>query len=255
MLSNWLILLQEDRVWGHSATQHRLSEQYRPTQSLARVSFLSEAGNQIEAYLLEPSASCPAELQALPLRELLPEISADAFNLLAKARQLLLFEQQYRFCHHCGGQLHRCETETLAKQCNRCDAVHYPRIDPCVIVAVAKGQQILLASPHRLQGKLYSVVAGFVEPGETLEQTLVRELAEETGIRVKNLRYFGSQPWPFERNLMVGFIAEWADGEVNHDPEELLHAGWFSFDALPNIAPPGTIARQMIEYLRKKARP
>ena len=254
MLSNQLVFIQGDRVWVDSQFHYRLSMPQCPTHAQAHVRFDAEEGVILDAYLMDENADCFAGLTALPMRELLAHLSPEQFNLLGRARQLLLFEQQYQFCHHCGHSLLRSNQESQAKQCSHCNALHYPRIDPCVIVAISKGEQILLASPHRIKG-LYSVVAGFIEAGETLEQTIVREVAEETGVQIKNLRYFGSQPWPFQRNLMMGFTAEWASGTLQPDPDELDDAGWFSFDQLPNIAPAGTIARDMIEYLREQARP
>ena len=133
-------------------------------------------------------------------------------------------------------------------QCQDCRTLHYPRISPCVIVAVRKENQILLAQHPRHKTGMYTVIAGFVESGETLEECVAREVQEETGLQITNIRYFGSQPWAFPSNMMMGFLAEYAGGEVKPDYSELSDAQWFSPDTLPELAPKGTIARELIEH-------
>jgi NAD+ diphosphatase len=130
----------------------------------------------------------------------------------------------------------------------------YPRISPAVIVAVVKGDKLLLARARRFPPGLYSVLAGYVEPGETLEECVVREVREETGVTVKNLRYFDSQPWPFPHSLMVAFTAEYADGEIRIDESELLDAGWYAADALPSLPDPITVARRLINWFTSRSR-
>jgi NAD+ diphosphatase len=117
-----------------------------------------------------------------------------------------------------------------------------------VIVLVRHRDRVLLARSHRFAAVRYSVLAGFVEPGETLEEAVVREIREEVGVRVQNIRYFGSQPWPFPHQLMVGFVCDYAGGEIRIDPAELADARWFRWDALPEIPPPMSIARQLIDW-------
>jgi NAD+ diphosphatase len=121
-------------------------------------------------------------------------------------------------------------------------------VSPAIIVAVVKDRQLLLAHSTRFTAKFYSVLAGFVEPGETLEDCVQREVFEEVGVRVRNIRYFGSQPWPFPDSLMVAFTAEYAGGEIRVDPVEIADAGWFSAGALPAIPPRISIARQLIDW-------
>ncbi|MDF2185482.1 NAD(+) diphosphatase [Grimontia hollisae] len=179
------------------------------------------------------------------LRSLL-HLPATLFNLAGRAIQLDYMRQTQKFCSHCGN-LNHFEASHPAMVCPSCDAVHYPKISPCVIVAVKKGDQILLAHHPRHKNGMYTVIAGFVETGETLEQCVAREVKEETGIEVCNIRYFDSQPWAFPSNLMVGFIADYASGDINPDYEELTDARWFSADNLPLVAPKGTIARRLIE--------
>ncbi|MCG7498951.1 NAD(+) diphosphatase [Vibrio sp. Of7-15] len=179
------------------------------------------------------------------LRELLTAERA-LFDLASKAVQFGIMSQTFRFCPQCGGR-NNLNHNQLAMQCHECRTLHYPRISPCIIVAVRKGDQILLAQHPRHRNGLYTVIAGFVEVGETLEQCVHREVKEETGIDISNVRYFGSQPWAFPSNLMAGFIAEYAGGELKPDYSELSDAQWFSKDELPLLAPEGTIARELIK--------
>ena len=141
-----------------------------------------------------------------------------------------------------------------AKICQQCGLVNYPRVSPAIIVAVIKDDQILLARSGRFPGGFFSVLAGFVEPGESLEACVKREVFEETGIAVQNIRYFGSQPWPFPDSLMVGFTAEYAGGDIQIDGREIVAADWYSRDNLPNIPPGISIARQLIDWFAEKVR-
>ncbi len=118
---------------------------------------------------------------------------------------------------------------------------------PCIIVAIRREDSILLARHVRHRNGVHTVLAGFVEVGETLEQAVAREVMEESGIKVKNLRYITSQPWPFPQSLMTAFMAEYDSGEIVIDPKELLEANWYRYDDLPLLPPPGTVARRLIE--------
>ncbi len=162
------------------------------------------------------------------------------------ARQLLHWRQTHRFCGVCGAPLTRHATER-AMACAGCGHIAYPRINPVVITLVHRGDQLLLA--HKAGGLVpfWSLIAGFVEAHETLEQTVEREIAEEVGLRVKNIRYASSQPWPYPNNLMIGFTAEYAGGEITPDGEEIAEAGWFDRDHLPPIPSPVSIARRLID--------
>ena len=133
------------------------------------------------------------------------------------------------------------------RRCPACAAVFYPRISPAVIVLVERGDQVLLARGAAFPGKWFSLLAGFVEPGEALEETAAREVREEVGIELAGLRYFGSQPWPFGRSLMVGFTAQYAGGELRPDGQEIAEAGWFAAHAMPPLPPRLSIARALID--------
>jgi len=183
--------------------------------------------------------------ELISLRYLL-EIDEALFLAVSKAVQYGNMTQTLRFCPQCGGRNHLNHQE-FAMQCNDCRVLHYPRIYPCIIVAIRWDNKILLAQHSRHTTELYTVIAGFVEVGETLEQTVSREVFEETGLKVTNIRYFGSQPWAFPSSMMIGFMADYESGEIKPDYSELSDAKWFDVDNMPTIAPLGTIARVLIE--------
>ena len=131
--------------------------------------------------------------------------------------------------------------------CPACNRVYYPRISPAVIVLVTRGEEALLARNSRFPLPFFSTLAGFSEVGESLEETLVREVREEVGIDVGDVRYFGSQPWPFPNSLMIGFFAEYRSGELKLDPDEIAEAAWFKREELPMVPPPVSIARKLID--------
>jgi len=141
-----------------------------------------------------------------------------------------------------------------ARRCPACDLSFYPRISPAIIVLVRRGEEALLGQGNRFPGAFYSTLAGFVEPGETLEETLAREVREEVGVEVKDLRYFGSQPWPFPHSLMIAFTAEYAGGELRPDGVEIEECAWFDPDALPKLPPPISISRRLIDTVAGKLR-
>ena len=186
-----------------------------------------------------------APADAPTLRTLLAEGPDGLAQAAGRAAQLLDWEATHRFCGSCGAASERSSTE-LVRVCPRCGATTYPRISPAVIMAVRRGDEILLARRAGMRTSFWSVLAGFVEPGETLEQAVAREVAEEAGIEVEEIRYAGSQPWPFPSQLMIGFRAAYAGGELRIDQTELADAGWFGPDALPPIPGRFTIANRLI---------
>lgn len=165
--------------------------------------------------------------------------------LFGRAWQVANFIRTHKFCGQCGNKMFPIAWE-VATQCRNCGHRAYPRISPAVIMAIVKNGKILLGKNKRHKGDIYSVLAGFVEVGETLEQTVERETKEEAGITVKNIRYFGSQPWPFPHNIMVGYIADYNSGELNIDTNELIDANWYGADELPELPGEHTIARLLI---------
>jgi NAD+ diphosphatase len=183
------------------------------------------------------------------LRSLLGALPDPLFSLAGRAYQVVDWERTNQYCGKCGGLTEPLDGER-ARSCPGCGIHFFPRVTPAVIVAVVRDRKILLAHAHRFPSAFYSVLAGFVEPGESFEECVRREVREEVGIEVTNLRYFGSQPWPFPHSLMVGFTAEHAEGELAIEEKEIVHAGWFGADEIPRLQVPrhGTIARRLIEW-------
>lgn len=183
---------------------------------------------------------------------LLGETGEDIVLISGLANQLVYWSSAHKYCGKCGKPTEDKKDER-AKFCPSCSQVYYPRLSPAIIVAVVRDSKLLLANSPRFPAKFYSVLAGFVEPGENLEECVKREVYEEVGIEVKNIKYFGSQPWPYPDSLMVGFTAEYAGGEIVVDKNEIGDAGWFSREEIPRIPPSISIARKLIDWFINKA--
>jgi NAD+ diphosphatase len=189
-----------------------------------------------------------------PAREVIRFPADDAAALVSAGRQLLHWRRIHRFCGCCGTPMADKEDER-ARVCPGCGHLAFPRLNPAVIVAVHRDGELLLGRNSRYrQRRLFSLVAGFVEVGETLEQAVRREVLEETGVAIRNLVYFGSQAWPFPSTLMLGFRAEYAGGDIQLRDRELEEAGWFRAQALPEIPGPGIISRALIYYFVNRCR-
>ena len=193
-----------------------------------------------------PDAEAPEGYEFRDLRGLWGG-DEDFFRVAGRAKQIVEWNRTHRFCGRCGAETVP-GREELAKQCPRCGMVFFPRLSPAAIVLVHRGDELLLArSPHFPPG-MYSALAGFVEPGESIEETVRREVREEVGVEVGDVRYFGSQPWPFPNSLMIGFIADYAGGELKiGDPLEIEDARWYRTNDLPELPPKVSIARAMID--------
>ena len=196
---------------------------------------------------LPKETELPPNMNFLGLRGLFGHLKDHFYTIAVRALGIINWDRTHRFCGQCGSSAEK-HGDILARQCPSCGLTLFPRISPAVIVLVERNGKALLARAGRFPEELYSVLAGFVEPGETLEETVKREVKEETGIDVKNIRYFGSQPWPFPDSLMIGFTARYAGGEIKVDNEEILDAGWFSADRLPTIPGKISIARSLIDW-------
>lgn len=204
-------------------------------------------GQDVFTAAVAETAPPPPGYRFEDLRRLLGLADDRCFALAGRAFQILEWERTHRFCGRCGTPTEAHAQGERARVCPACGLAAYPRINPCVIVAVTRGEEILLARAQRFNRPLFSTLAGFVEAGESAEETLLREVREEVGITVRNPRYFGSQSWPFPGNLMLGFHAEYESGELCLQEEEIAEAGFFHYRALPPIPPPGTIAHALIQ--------
>lgn len=192
----------------------------------------------------------PAELEPVELRSITGLTGDPGLFLLAgTANHILHWNRMNQYCGRCGYKTTD-KADERAKVCPSCGNVVYPRISPATITAVLRGDEILLARNRNFQGNLHSLIAGFTEPGETLEQCAAREIGEEVGIKVKNIRYFGSQPWPFPDSLMVAFTAEYESGDITVDNNEIMEADWYSAGALPEIPSSDSIAGKIIRWYR-----
>lgn len=180
----------------------------------------------------------PEGAQFRDLRQLFGRLPDGLMSVAARAVQIVDWDRTHQFCGACASptQYHG---KMRSRVCGNpsCRLEFYPRLSPAIIVAVERGPEILLGrSPHFPPG-IYSVLAGFVDPGESVEEAVAREVYEETRIRVKNIRYYGSQAWPFPNSLMLGYQADYESGEVTPDPEEIEDAAFFHVDAIPRRFP------------------
>lgn len=197
--------------------------------------------------------SLPDGMDFKDLRQVYGLLEEDLFVLGGRAVQIVEWDRTHQYCGRCGNKTQTKEKER-AKVCAKCGLHNFPRLSPAIIVAVERGTEILLARSAHFPKGMFSVLAGFVEPGETIEECVVREVKEEVGITVGNVRYFGSQPWPFPNSLMLGFTAEYVEGELELDPSEIAEAGWFRGDSLPSVPGRISIAGRMIRWFQEKSR-
>ena len=190
----------------------------------------------------------PGNYRLVNLRALYGKVDTDFWSISGYARQIHDWNLNFQFCGRCG-QKTRAEKNEHARVCQECRLISYPRISPAIITAVVKDDRILLARGVNFPNKkMFSVLAGFVAPGETLEDCVRREIYEESGIKIKNIQYFKSQPWPFPDSLMIGFTAEYAGGSMSIDTTEILEAGWFTKDNLPLVPGKQSLAGELIEW-------
>ena len=184
------------------------------------------------------------------LRQALLEADDELAGLLNRSAQLNSWFRNHRFCSRCGTPVSG-HLSDFAAHCDACGYHQYPRISPCIIVLVVRqgpqGEQCLLAHAAHFDTDRYSTLAGFIEAGETVEHAVAREVREEVGIEIKNIRYWKSQPWPFPHSLMLGFFADYDSGQLVPDGKEILKAQWFDPDKLPQIPPKLSISRELID--------
>jgi len=204
--------------------------------------------------LAEPAAAAgprarvdlPEGMRAAGLRSWFGVVDDETLSIAMRAVQVLEWDRTHRFCGACGTPTEQVGHER-AKRCPACELVVYPRISPAMMVLVTRGRELLLGRGLNFPPGRYSALAGFMEAGETIEDTVHREVMEEAGVQVKNLRYFGSQSWPFPNSLMIAFQAEYAGGEMRANPSELADAQWFTPQTLPQLPPRLSIARALID--------
>lgn len=208
-------------------------------------------GKPLRAVRIAPDALLPAEYEAVPFQGSDVRLDNVLATVAGRAAQILHWEKHSHFCSHCGGGLSRI-TASWGKRCASCGDEHFPHIHPCIIVLVRRGAELLLIRNAAWNVGRLSLVAGFLDFGESLEECVQREVREEAGVEVTNIRYVGSQCWPFPSQQMIGFLADYAGGEVRPDGVEVVEAHWFSEDALP-LSPGGkrSISRWIIDTFGK----
>ena len=199
----------------------------------------------------DDTLSLPEGLIKTHLREVMHTYPSHLFEILSRAKQLTHWLQDNQYCGRCGNPLHF-SPKLSALQCPECGFFAFPRLSPACIVLVSRGNEILLARSPQFTKGVYSILAGFVEAGEDAEACVHRELKEEVGLKIKNLRYFGTQPWPFPHSLMIGYFAEYESGELVLQEEEIEDAQWFTKENLPQLPNASSISYRMIQAWLKE---
>lgn len=192
------------------------------------------------------SAASSDDFKHEQLMALFTHLPDHVWTLAGRAVQIAEWHRTHQFCGRCGERTEAVRGER-ARRCPACGLLNFPRLSPAVITVVTDGPRILLARGRTFGRPMYSALAGFVEPGESLEECVAREVKEEVGVDVTNVRYYKSQPWPFPNSLMLGFFADYAGGEINCQESEIVDAQWYTPDALPDMPGRMSIARWLID--------
>ena len=247
---DYIILVKEERLYAS------IAQNWRPLQfkdipkeigySLQTSSFIfvDNINNQ-RCYVVEYQEMLD-EVYLSSLRSHMHAISDFEYQLASRSLQLMTWYKQHQFCGQCGRRTQFDVTEK-ALSCAPCNLTYYPRISPCMMCLIVRGEECLLARHGRHPEGFYATLAGFVEAGESLEQTVHREVFEEVGLKVKNLSYFSSQSWPFPHQLMVGYFAEYDSGDIDIDNEEIVDAQWFHYSNLPIRPNAESLSGQLID--------
>ncbi len=207
---------------------------------------IAETPANVLSLELTAAAREPAALKKAAVRECFAVMSEADSARVARARSLLKWHDGMRVCPRCGTPL-ECDARLTAKNCPACRTQYFPRIEPCIIALVIRDGKILLARHKQHAQTVFTCIAGFIEAGESAEHAVLREVQEETGLKIKNIRYFASQSWPYPDQLMLGFFADYQSGSLALQTEELHEAAWFSPDALPPIPKAGSMANRLID--------
>lgn len=247
-----------DRVLVHAPSEDEISIASLHDLSSAGVDgrqhFLGMLGNRAcVAVDLADDAPEPAGMRFVGLRSLFFKVPEDLLAIAARAFQVVDFDRTHRFCGRCGTPTRSRDSER-AKECPSCGLTVYPRVSPAMMALVTRGKELLLARANRFTTGMFSALAGFVEPGETIEDCVRREVREEVGVEVADITYFASQSWAFPHSLMIAYTATWAGGEIRIDDEEIAEARWFHVDDLPKLPMSVSIARRLIDATATRLR-
>lgn len=248
----WFVFISNNLILRHNGDAYEVPQSDvppTPTQEWTTIQVLPDLeGVPCRTYsLMAPPKEGLAEgLTTMELRAAWNVLPHSIHNMAGKAAELLYWDSNTRYCGHCGGPMER--TTDISKRCTQCGKEVWPQVAPAIIVRICKDDKILLVHARNFRhAERYGLVAGFVETGETLEQCVEREVMEETHLRITNLRYFGSQPWPYPCGIMIGFTADYASGEIHLQDSELSRGGWFDKDHMPEIPDKMSIARRLID--------
>lgn len=245
VVHNQKILVNAQGYWSHSSIVDFESALLAPNE------ILPVHSNANSVYRVIEVGGEWQEQKLWSYRQLMATLADDECGVISRALQLLTWRKQHRYCGHCGTPTQSHQSEQ-ALFCPNCHSIYYPRISPCMMCLILRDEECLLAHHQRHPQGMYSTLAGFVEAGESLEQTLHREVLEEVGLKVKNLRYFASQSWPFPHQLMAGFFADYDSGDICVDGDEIVDAQWFHYSQLPTIPERTTLSGQLIaEFIRR----
>jgi len=248
--SSQILVRDEDILWSLEQIKEHLND------SADLILLERDANTSVIAVSLQQDISAILQAELNSLRSLLFFTDQEKFLLAGRASQLVDWYKNHRFCGTCGTQtVHHENERTLV--CDNCSLHFFPRISPCVIMLVTKGDKMLLARSARFKSDFYSCLAGFIEIGETPEETVHREVKEEVDLQIKNVRYISSQSWPFPSQLMLGYLAEYDSGEIVPEPSEIADAKWFDIESLPNvpsakISVAGKLIRTFMEEVKKE---
>lgn len=223
----------------------------RPWTHIMDVENLAD-GTPVRAFRIDEPITNNPQYEMCGLRASFYKLPHDLYLMAGKCHELLYWDFNTKFCGVCGGpmQMHT----AISKRCTQCGKEVWPQLATAVIVLIHRGDEVLLVHAKNFKTDFYGLVAGFVETGETLEEAVHREVMEETGIKIKNVTYFSSQPWPYPSGLMVGFNADYVSGEVRLQQSELSKGDWFSKNNLPTIPEKLSIARMLIDAWLEKGK-
>ena len=238
----YFVFCQSDLVLQKTGDSYQIPEE-APTELKPWTTVMDIDG--AKAYRIDQPITNSDRYEMCGLRQSYYKLSEADYRLAGKCRELLYWDQSNKFCGVCGGTMHF--DTPISKKCDQCGKEIWPLLAPAVIVLVRKGDEVLLVHANNFRDDHYGLVAGFVETGETLEEAVYREVMEETGLHITNLRYFGSQPWPYPCGLMVGFTADYEGGKIHLQRSELSKGAWFDRNHLPHIPEKLSIARQLLD--------
>lgn len=247
----WFIFCKTDIILekrGDTYTIPYAEEPPVPTRPWTHIMDITptEDGTEVKAFKIDEAITNDPRYEMCGLRASFYKLSTELYLKAGKCQELLYWDQNTIFCGVCGSPM-KMHTE-ISKRCTNCGKEVWPQLATAIIVLVHRGDEVLLVHARNFKTNFYGLVAGFVETGETLEEATHREVLEETGIEIKNLQYFGSQPWPYPCGLMVGFFAEYDGGSLQLQRSELSKGNWFHKDSLPTIPEPLSIARMMLDH-------